>query len=327
MASSEIDNVPADDSRIHLGISSCLLGAKVRFNGGHKKDNYVTDVLSNYFDWVRVCPEMDIGMGTPRESVRLVGNPNNPRMLGTKSLRDWTEQMNRYARQKAECLRELNLHGYILKSRSPSCGLMRVKVYSEKGAPVATSPGLFARALEQAMPNLPIEEEGRLNDPRLRENFIVRVFSYYRWTQLRKQPFAMKHLVDFHTRHKFLLMAHNETKMRFLGRFLADAKSVKSEGLLDQYEEIFFPALKIIASTKRHTNVLEHIAGFFKNEISPSDKQELKDSIADYRQSLVPLIVPITLIRHHLKNTQHKYLLNQIYLNPHPKELMLLNHV
>lgn len=327
MNSDKIENVSSKDSDIRIGVSSCLVGAKVRFNGGHKKDNYLTDVLSRYFNWVRVCPEMDIGMGTPREAVRLVGELASPEMVGVKSGISWTRKMVGYAEEKAEQLHAMNLHGYILKSKSPSCGMERVKIYQKSGMPVNKGIGLFAKSLLQVMPNLPIEEEGRLNDPRLRENFIVRVFSYYRWSQLRNQQFSIKSLIDFHTRHKFLLMAHNETKMRLLGRILADAKSVKGEELLENYEGIFFSGLKKIASTKRHTNVLEHIAGFFKNEISSIDKQELKESISDYRLSLVPLIVPITLIRHHLKNSQHEYLLNQIYLNPHPKELMLLNHV
>ncbi len=318
---------PADDYPIRVGISSCLMGAKVRYNGGHKQDLNVKDSLSHYFEWVRVCPEVEIGMGTPREAVRLQGVPENPRMVGVNSGRDWTELMNLYSRQKSELLKQMNLHGYILKSKSPSCGLYRVKVYTEEGSSSTPDKGLFARALTAAMPNLPIEEEGRLNDAHLRENFIVNVFCYFRWTLMRQGFTELNQLIDFHTRHKFLLMAHSEQDARALGRLIANAQTTPAITLLTNYENQFFAGMKKEATVKRHTNVLQHIAGFFKKKITAGDKKELHDTIEDYRLGLLPLIVPITLIRHHLRTTGQEYIADQVYLNPHPKELMLLNHV
>ena len=312
---------------IRVGISSCLLGSRVRFNGQHKKDSYVVDVLDKYFKWIPICPEVDIGMGIPREPVRLVGELENPEMIGVKSEKTWTQKMVGYSRKKANQLKQMKLHGYILKSKSPSCGMERVKVYLDSAMPVNKGTGLFARQLMQTIPNLPIEEEGRLNDPELRENFIVRVFCYHRWSQLKLKPFKLEHLVQFHSHHKFLLMAHNETKMRQLGRFVANARNICSEEALHSYENLFFSALKRKASRKRHTNVLQHIAGYFKNTLDAIDRKELQATIEDYHKGLLPLIVPITLIRHHLHRSGQSYIASQIYLNPHPKELMLLNHV
>ncbi|MFT5240587.1 MAG: hypothetical protein ACI9OU_000489 [Candidatus Promineifilaceae bacterium] len=314
--------------KMRVGISTCLLGAKVRFDGGHKKDAYVMGTLNDYFEWVSVCPEVEVGMSTPRESLRLVGTEDDPRLITNKTGEDWTERMNRYAKKRVAALKTNNLHGYILKSKSPSCGMERVKVYTDKGMPNKNGRGLFAKVLLEQMPYLPVEEEGRLHDHRIRENFIIRVFSHYRWDQMLAQGrVGVKQLVAFHAEHKFLIMAHSETHMRQLGKLVAQGSAQKPADLVKTYGELFFEALTRKATIRRHVNVLEHIAGFFKKEISAEDRAELKGAIEDYRLELVPLIVPMTLIRHHTRTIKDTYISNQVYLNPHPKELMLLNHV
>ena len=315
------------NDRIRIGVSSCLLGENVRYDGGHKRDRYITDILGPYVEWIPVCPELEVGMGVPRESVRLVGDPEAPRMRGSRTAADWTDRMNRYARKRAGVLASQELDGYILKSKSPSCGLQRVKIYTEAGMPSASGPGLYARELLARHPTLPIEEDGRLNDPAIREQFIVRIFCRRRWRLLRAARFRRGLLVDFHARHKFLLMAHSEKHLRELGRLTAAARERKPSELLDAYETLFFEALKRPATRKRHVNVLQHIAGFFRDELDAAARRELSDVIAQYADGHVPLIVPITLLRHHLLMTGQAYLRDQVYLSPHPRELMLLNHV
>ncbi|MDA1082772.1 MAG: DUF523 and DUF1722 domain-containing protein [Gemmatimonadetes bacterium] len=312
---------------IRIGISACLLGQQVRFDGGHKRDTYITELLANYFEWVPVCPEVEVGMGTPRESVRLVGSVEAPRMVTGRSLVDWTGRMTRYARDRVEVLKSLNLDGYILKRKSPSCGMERVKVYAESGMPAYDGVGLFARELLARLPNLPVEEEGRLNDPQLRENFIVRVFGHARWRNLRAQRFSAGRLVAFHARHKLVLMAHSQTHLRTLGKIVSNLKGKSAAEVLDAYETGFFDALRCPSTRARHANVLNHIAGYFKREASSLARQELAEVIDRYRRGLLPLIVPITLLRHHLLIFPQPYLQDQVYLQPHPQELLLLNHV
>jgi uncharacterized protein YbgA (DUF1722 family)/uncharacterized protein YbbK (DUF523 family) len=314
-------------AKIKVGISTCLLGVNVRFGGGHKQDAYVMGTLNDFFQWVPVCPELEVGMGVPRESVRLVGPVEDPRMLTARTRIDWTDRMNRYSRDRVEALRAEHLRGYILKSKSPTCGMERVRVYGEKGMPVRQGVGLFARALMEAMPHLPIEEEGRLHDPRLRENFIVRVFSYDRWLRLAGGSFKRADLVRFHARHKFLLMAHSPRHLAELGRLVAQAGSLKPSELREAYAGRFFSALRQKATARRHQNVLLHIAGFFRDQLESGDRRELQSAIADYAAGLVPLIVPLTLIRLYARRLGLAYIEDQVYLHPHPKELMLLNHV
>lgn len=313
--------------KIRIGISTCLLGENVRFDGGHKKDAYLTAALAPFVEWVAVCPEVEIGLGTPREPIRLAGKAESPRLATVKTNIDHTSRMKSYAQAKVEQLKHYDLNGYILKKDSPSCGMERVKVYHDSGAPSKTGVGIFAAVLLEKMPHLPVEEEGRLHDPRLRANFIVRVFSHDRWQEFLKNPFRLHDFVEFHARHKLLLMAHSETHMRALGKLVAAAKKLKPKELLEKYADLFFAALRQPATTRKHTNVLMHIAGYFKNGLSASDKQELHTLIADYHKSLVPLVVPVTLIKHYLNRFETPYLRDQIYLHPHPKELMLLNHV
>jgi uncharacterized protein YbgA (DUF1722 family)/uncharacterized protein YbbK (DUF523 family) len=317
----------SSEIKLRLGISTCLLGENVRFDGGHKHDQYLTGTLAQFVEWVPVCPEVEIGLGTPRESLHLAGDPAAPRMVTTKTNRDHTEAMLKFSQAKTEQLKSLQLNGYILKKDSPSCGMERVRVYSEKGMAARNGIGLFARVLMEQMPNLPIEEEGRLNDPRLRENFIVRIFCHYRWQRLREKPFRLTDLIAFHTQHKFLLLAHHEKNYRDMGKLVAEGKSHVPKELLARYEELYFAALRHPAPKRKHANVLQHLAGYFKKQLDEKDKQELHTTIDDYHQGLLPLVVPLTLIKHYVNKFEVQYLQDQIYLNPHPKELMLLNHV
>jgi uncharacterized protein YbgA (DUF1722 family)/uncharacterized protein YbbK (DUF523 family) len=313
--------------KIRLGISACLLGENVRFDGGHKKDQYLTGTLAQFVEWVPVCPEVDIGLGTPRESLHLIGTPEALRMVTTKTNVDYTDTMLKYAHAKVEQLKKLHLNGYILKKDSPSCGMERVRVYAGKGMATRNGVGLFARVLMEQMPILPVEEEGRLNDSGLRENFIVRVFCNYRWQNLLARPFRLNALITFHAQHKFLLMAHSEKHLRELGKLVAAAKSYKPTELLEAYAHLFIAALAHPATARKHTNVLSHLAGYFKKQLDEKDKNELYATIEDYRRGLLPLIVPLTLIKHHLNKFEVPYVQDQVYLHPHPKELMLLNHV
>ncbi|MCG8608079.1 DUF523 and DUF1722 domain-containing protein [bacterium] len=317
----------ATKERIRIGISSCLLGEKVRYNGDHKEDRFITGTLSQFFEWVPVCPEVEIGLGTPRETIRLVGDVDAPRLMTSNTNVDLTAKMTHYAKSKVRELDGLDLDGYILKKNSPSCGMERVRVYNDSGMPTRKGVGLFARVLLNSSPYLPVEEEGRLNDLPIRENFIVRVFCHRRWKDLTKDGFRLRDLVDFHTRHKLLVMAHNDKNMRTLGKLVAGAKSITRKQLKESYAALFFDALRHRSTARKNTNVLQHMQGHFKKLLEPADKQELASVIEDYRQGLLPLIVPLTLIKHYVNKFDIAYIKDQIYLNPHPKELMLRNHV
>jgi uncharacterized protein YbgA (DUF1722 family)/uncharacterized protein YbbK (DUF523 family) len=312
---------------IRVGISTCLLGEKVRFDGGHKLDQYVVGTLGRYVDWVPVCPEVELGLGVPRETLRLVGDPEAPRLVTARSGVDHTEAMLAWARHRVEALRGLDLDGYILKSKSPSCGMERVRVYTEAGMPSRSAAGLFARVLMDGVPLLVVEDEGRLNDPRLRESFVVRLFTRHRWRRLTRDRVRPADLVAFHARHKLLLMAHSEPHLRALGRLVARARTERPAELLRQYAEGLFAGLAVKATTRKHTNVLQHIAGYLREPLDRRDREELHGTIADYHRGLVPLIVPLTLLRHHIGKLGLGYLRDQVYLDPHPKELMLLSHV
>jgi len=317
----------APDLPIRVGISSCLLGEEVRYDGGHQKDAYITGVLARHFTWVPVCPEMEVGMGVPREPIRLVGDAAAPRLIGVTSGTDHTERMNEFARRRVDELRRHELSGYILKRASPSCGLERVKVHVGDGPPVRTGIGLFARALTVALPLLPVEEEGRLTDPHLRDNFITRVFAYRRFAALRQSRPRPAAVVEFHTAHQYLLLAHSPAAYARLGRLVAEVPRRPGEAWLDRYGEGLMRALASRATTRKHVNVLQHIMGFFKAQLSAAEKRELSGVIADYAAGLVPLVVPITLINHHVGRFDVAYVRDQVYLRPHPKELMLRNHV
>jgi uncharacterized protein YbbK (DUF523 family)/uncharacterized protein YbgA (DUF1722 family) len=322
---------------VRIGVSSCLLGAEVRYDGGHKLDLFLVRELGHFVEWVPVCPELEVGMGVPREPVRLqavrgpASQPPLVKMLGTRSGIDWTDTMESYSTARTKALEELELSGYVLKSRSPSCGMERVPVYGEGGTPWMRGPGLFAAALLERMPALPVEEEGRLNDARLRENFIERVFCRHRWLLFRRQRFSPARLGEFHRRHKFLLLAHSETSLRRLGRVAASAKGRPADETAAEYERLFFDALAVLPTVKSHTNVLQHMAGFFKEQLDPGDMRELHDAIDSFRRGHLPRLVPLTLIRHHLRRLlaaypKLSYIDEQYYLAPHPTELLLRFH-
>lgn len=315
------------DGRIRIGVSACLLGDEVRYDGGHKRDTFLTGLLGPCVEWVKVCPEVESGMGTPRESIRLVDEGGRIRLLTVKTGVDHTDSMTAYAAHRVIALGDEDLCGYVLKKDSPSCGMTRVKVYSGKGPGVKTGVGVFARALRARFPHLPVEEEGRLTDPRLRENFIERVFAYRRLRDLFESRWTVGDLVRFHTAHKLVLLAHSTEAYNRLGRLVAGAKSADRPTLRARYTEGFMEALSAIATPRRHTNVLQHMAGYFKKTMDAASRAELLAAIEDYRLGLVPLVVPITLIRHHVRVHDVQYLAEQVYLAPHPKELMLRNHV
>jgi uncharacterized protein YbgA (DUF1722 family)/uncharacterized protein YbbK (DUF523 family) len=312
---------------IRIGISSCLLGQKVRFDGGHKRDRYLTDVLGQWLTWVPVCPELEIGLGIPRPTIRLEATKPEPVLVEPKSGRDMTDEMQDYAEVKVGELQKLELDGFVLKKGSPSCGMERVRVYGRGGMPTKNGVGVFARVLIRRWPNLPVEEEGRLNDPLLRERFIAHVFCRHRWRSMVRKGPNRRRLVDFHTAHKMQLRSHNEAAYRRLGRIVASAGSVPDDDLFLSYENELHTALSSRASSKRHTNVLYHALGYLKKVLEDFEKQELVHLIEDYRRGLVPLIVPITLLRHHVAKHEIPYLEGQLYLEPHPKELMLRNRV
>ncbi|WP_136808941.1 YbgA family protein [Desulfosediminicola flagellatus] len=316
------------DNRIRLGISSCLMGNMVRFDGGHQHDKYLTGTLGVYVEYVPVCPEVECGMSIPRESLRLVGDPESPRLVTSRSNIDHTEQMQNWASGRVKQLESEQLDGFIFKNRSPSSGMERVKVYpaSGKGMAEKKGVGMFARAFMEHFPNLPVEEDGRLHDPVLRENFIERIFVHRRWRQLLTEKKSVGALIQFHTHHKLLLLSHSEKIYREMGRLVASAKHIPEDELYSQYESHLMTALKLRCTLKKHTNVLLHLLGYFKKKISADEKQELIEIIDRFKDGMIPLIVPITMINHYVRKYDQEYLAKQYYLNPHPIELKLRNH-
>lgn len=312
---------------LRIGISRCLLGETVRYDGGHKRDRFLVDTLGRYVEWVPVCPELEVGMGVPRESLRLVRSAGETRLVAIKSRQDHTRAMQKWARSRLADLAKESLCGYVLKSRSPSCGMERVPVYDENGVPAKKGIGAFAGTLFERFPHLPVEEEGRLHDPKLRENFIECIFARNRLLNLFAGRWKTRDVVEFHTHHKLQLMSHSPKDYRQLGLLVASIKQAPRRFFRDQYESGFMTALRKKATRGRHANVLQHAAGYVREGIDPSSRQELSSVIEDFRQGLVPLIVPITLLRHHVRRLEVAYLENQHYLAPHPKELMLRNHV
>ncbi len=315
------------DDRPKLGISTCLLGENVRYDGGHKLDRYLRDVVGQFVDWVPVCPEVECGMPTPREALRLVDDPKNPRLVTSRTGIDKTEQMVTWANKRLNQLEKQNLCGYIFKSKSPSSGMQGIKVYDKHGVPSKKGVGIFARIFMERFPLMPVEDEGRLNDAKLRENFIERIFVYKRWQNFIKNDGSRKGLVDFHTDHKLLIMSYSPKYLSELGKLVAQVKEIEPEELHDRYLANLMIALKLNATIKKNVNVLQHIMGYFKKQLSSDEKQELLEVIGNYHKGLIPLIVPITLLNHYVRKYDEPYLKRQYYLNPHPVELMLRNHV
>lgn len=313
--------------KIRLGISTCLLGEPVRFDGGHKWDRFLTDTLGQYVEYVPVCPEVECGLGIPRESLRLVGDWQNPRLITVRTNLDQTDRMKEWAKRKILELEKEDLCGFIFKSGSPSSGMERVKVYDRNGVPAKRGVGIFARAFIDHLPLLPVEDEGRLNDPHLRENFIERIFALKRWREVLREKPSRGKLVDFHTRNKLLLLSHSPSHYQQMGRWVAQGKKAPLKELYARYQTLFLEALKVKATSKKNANVLEHMMGYFKDQLSADEKQELLDIIDRFRQEFLPLIVPVTLITHYVRKYKQPYLLEQSYLQPHPTELQLRNHV
>lgn len=318
----------ADARRIRIGVSACLLGQAVRFDGGHRHDRFITVALGRYFDLVPVCPEVELGLGTPRESLRLEQRGGKVHFVAPKSGTDWTQPMHTYAEKRTAELAHDDLRGYILKKDSPSCGMERVRLYDPHGAAARTGRGLFADALMRRFPHLPVEEEGRLNDAPLRENFVSRVFAYDHWLETVRSGMSRDKLYRFHERHKYQLMAHSQAGARRLGHVLGGAPGRGSVlKLADAYFEGFTEVMLRVPTRKSHTNVLQHLAGYVSDEIDAEDRAELSETIHGYREGHLPLLVPVTLLRHWVRKMRVSYLLEQVYLSPHPDELMLLNQL
>lgn len=314
-----------ETARVAVGISSCLLGEPVRFDGNHKRNAYICDVLGQWFDWVPQCPETAIGLGVPREPIHLRRIGDRIRIVGVRNPGlDVTDSLAEHATQFAA--RQTELDGYIFKKDSPSCGLARVRVHDAEGANATRDgQGGFAAQLRRLFPQLPMEEEGRLGDPRLRENFVQRVFVHHRWRALLRAGATPAALVDFHASHKLLLMAHDPQAYRRLGRMIARAGKEPPEALAGEYFPALMSALSTPASSGRHANVLQHIAGYFREVLDAPDRGELAELIEAYRLGLVPLVVPITLLNHHLRRHPQPYVQRQVYLEPYPPELKLRN--
>lgn len=314
------------NDKLRLGISTCLLGEKVRYDGQHKFDAFLVNTLGPFVQWYPVCPEVETGLPIPREALRLVGDPSAPRLLTVQTKIDHTDNMLHWAAGKLAELERADLHGYIFKSKSPSSGMERVKVYNEKGVAVKQGVGIFARAFMDRFPLLPVEEEGRLHDPLLRENFIERIFTVKRWRDMHREDYSRHGLIEFHTRHKLLLLAHSTEEYRNLGRIVAHSKEHPFDEVVTQYQLGLLHALQLKTTVKKNVNVLHHVMGYFKKNLSADEKQELLAIIDDYADNHYPLIVPITLLNHYVRKYQQPYLAEQYYLKPHPVELRLRNH-
>ena len=313
--------------KIRLGISSCLLGEPVRYDGGHKLDRFLTETLGQYLEYVPVCPEVKCGLPVPRESMHLQGIPESPLLVTSRTKQDMTDRMVQWARKRVAELEKEDLCGFIFKNNSPSSGMDHVRVYNERGVPVKKGVGMFARIFIEHFPLLPVEDEGRLHDPKLRENFIERIFILKRWRETLAQKENRGSLVDFHTRHKLLILSHSQKHYQIMGKLVARAKDLPLKELYQRYQTLLMEALFLKTTPKKNSNVLLHMMGYFKERLSPDEKQELLKIIDHYRQEYIPLIVPMTIISHYVRKYDQPYLKEQVYLNPHPMELKLRNHV
>jgi len=315
------------EDKFRVGISSCILGNPVRWNAGHKLDKYLTHTLGEFVEYVPVCPEVEVGLGVPRESMRLVGDPEKPRLITFKSKTDHTSKMVNWANKRVKALEKENLCGFIFKSDSPSSGMIRVKVYNDKGMPHKVGVGIFAREFMNHFPSIPVEDDGRLNNPQIRENFIQQIFTMQRWRDISTGRRSMGKLVDFHTRNKLLLLSHSQKHYRMMGKLVAQGKQLPTADLYGQYQQMLLDTLKLKTTIKKNINVLQHLMGYFKKQLSGDEKQELLETSDHYRQEQVPLIVPITLINHYVRKYHQPYLKDQTYLHPHPLELKLRIHI
>jgi len=313
--------------KIKLGISACLLGENVRYDGGYKLDRFLTDTLGQYVEYVPVCPEVECGLSVPRESMHLAGDPDSPRLVTIRTKQDMTDRMIQWARKRISELEKEDLCGFIFKSDSPSSGMERIKVYNEKGMPVKKGVGIFAGIFMDHFTLLPVEEEGRLHDPKLRDNFIERIFALKRWREALERKESRGNVVDFHTRHKLLILSHSPKYYQTMGKLVAKAKDLPLKELYQKYQTLLMESLYLKTSPKKNANVLQHMMGYFREQLSADEKKELLEVIEVYRKGYIPLIVPITLINHYVRKYAQLYLKQQVYLNSHPLELQLRNHV
>jgi uncharacterized protein YbgA (DUF1722 family)/uncharacterized protein YbbK (DUF523 family) len=315
------------DTTIKLGISSCLLGQRLRYDGGHKLDRFLVNTLGQFVEYVPVCPEVECGFGIPREAFRLTGDPQSPRLITSKTKKDVTERMVKWAKKRVVDLEGKDLCGFIFKSRSPSSGMERVKVYNEQGMPAKRGTGIFAGIFMAHFPLIPVEEDGRLHDPKIRENFIERVFAMKRWRDNLRGRRNMGKLVNFHAENKLLILSHSQKHYRVMGKLVGEGKGMPLEELYHSYENLLMEALKLKTTVKKNINVIQHMMGYFKRDLTSDEKKELMGVIEIYRKGDVPLIVPLTLINHYVRKYSQPYLRVQTYLHPHPSALQLRNHV
>jgi uncharacterized protein YbgA (DUF1722 family)/uncharacterized protein YbbK (DUF523 family) len=307
---------PRPSPPLIVAVSDCLTGAEVRYDGGHKKSSLCHRELAGLFELRGVCPEVAIGMGVPRAPIRLVGTPERPAARGIEDPSvDVTDRLRAYAVAVAPGLADVD--GYIFMKNSPSCGLRRVKIYDERGNPNGQGRGVFAAAIVAARPELPVEESGRLDDAVLRENFVTRVFAHAHWRRVVAAGVTPATLIAFHSAYKYLLMAHSVARYRDAGKLLADLSTDVADRART-YAELLMNGLARPASRGGHANVLQHLQGYVKDALDSSGRQELAESIAAYRRGELPLLAPLTLLRHHLKRVGDGYALAQIYLEPHP---------
>lgn len=311
------------EEMLRLGVSACLLGHEVRYDGGHKLDRFIAHELGRFVEFVPVCPEVECGLPVPREAMRLVGEPDSPRLVTVRTSVDLTDQMMDWVRRRVQELAAENLCGFIFKTKSPSSGMRGVKVYNDKGVPSKKGTGLFARAFMERFPLIPVEDDGRLHDAGLRENFIERVFCLKRWRDTLASGRSVNGLVEFHTRNKYLLHAHSEEHTRALGKLVANAKGRETSEVFAEYEAMLLDAMARKATVRKHCNALQHMLGYFKKRITADEKQEMLEVIERYRAGYAPLLVPMTLMNHYVRKYDEPYLKKQAYLNPHPMELRL----
>jgi len=314
------------DHKPNVGISACLLGDRVRYDGAHRRDRFLTDTMGKFVEWVPVCPELECGLPVPRESMHLEGDPESPRLVTSQSRVDLTDRMLAWCRKRLTKLDRENLCGFIFKSNSPSCGMQRVRIYNKDEVPQKIGVGIFAMQFMKHFPLLPVEEDGRLHDPRIRENFIERVFCLKRYREFRSSDGTVGGLVGFHTDHGIQILSHSQKLHRAMGNLLARAKDYQRAELLSRYEALLMEVLRVPASTRNNANALMHMMGYLKAFLTSDEKQELLELVDEYKGELIPLIVPITMVRHYARKYGEPYLQRQTYLNPHPIELKLRNH-
>jgi uncharacterized protein YbgA (DUF1722 family)/uncharacterized protein YbbK (DUF523 family) len=310
--------------KIPLGISSCLLGNRVRYDGQHKRDKFLAETLGPWCDFYPVCPEVECGLTIPREAMRLVGDKDRPRLITWKSRVDYTDQMEKWSYEKCREWEDKEISAFVFKSKSPSSGLSRVKIYNEKGDVISREgQGIFARIFTERFPHIPAEDEGRLNDPEIRENFVETLFVLHRWKTVLKEG-SPKALIDFHSRHKYTFMARNQKILREMGPLLADLGGDNLPKVREEYFSLILDILKIQKNRKNIFNVLQHMAGYFRENLNADERGELREITEEYSKELIPLLVPLTMIRHFCRKYDQTYLLEQHFLNPHPLEMKLL---